>query len=229
MARKSSRKTSTSAKKARTRAVAKPAARAPKAAKRGATKKASKKASKIAPKVAIKSPRSAQARPSKKVARRAGGAGKAAVQPGGGRRGRSQESLFTEGVERAMQGYLFDAISLFEDAIEVAPKGPLADDALFNIGAAYLRMRLVKDAEEAFTRLLSDYPESTIDAVFNAKEQGRTAAKALLGRMQARLAQGNVDGATADREALRGYGDSWVLDPGGARKSFHELAMAVMG
>jgi len=127
-----------------------------------------------------------------------------------------------------MQGYLFDAVALFQDAIDAAPKGPLADDALFNIGAAYLRMRLVKDAEEAFTHLVEEYADSAIDSVFNANEQGRTAAKALLGRMQARLAQGKVDAARADREALRGYGDSWVIDPSGAKKSFLDLAVALM-
>ena len=155
-------------------------------------------------------------------------AGAAGVRARAKSRARTPESLFSEGVERAMQGYLFDAIALFTDAVDAAPRGPLADDALFNVGATYLRMRLVNDAEQTFTRLLREYPESTIDAVFNGKEQGRTAAKALLGRMQARLAQGRIDDAKADREALKAYGDSWVLDPSGTKKSFHDLALAVM-
>lgn len=129
-----------------------------------------------------------------------------------------------------MQGFGFDAIQLFEDAIAADPKGELADDALFNIGSAYLQMRLVSDAERAFTQLLERFPDSTIAAVAGGSEEhGRTAAKALLGRMQARLAQGNVDGARSDRDALADYDDSWVVDPSGRRRTFGELARAVMG
>lgn len=138
------------------------------------------------------------------------------------------EAIFREAVERAMQGYGFDAISLFRDAIVADPTGDLADDALFNIGAAFLQMRLVKDAEEAFTELLERYPSATIAAVYNGNEHGRTAAKALLGRMQARLAAGDFEGAKADRAALAAYPDSWVTDPRGARRTFMELAAAVM-
>lgn len=141
---------------------------------------------------------------------------------------RAASAIFAEAVERAMQGYLFDAVSLFRDVVESEPSGALADDALFNIGTALLQMRMVTDAEKTFTELIEKYPESTIDAVYNGNEHGRTAAKALLGRMQARLAQGKFDEARADREALAGYEDSWVTDPNGNRKSFRELAVAVM-
>lgn len=148
-------------------------------------------------------------------ARRASGPGAAAA-------------IFSEAVQRAMQGYGFDAIALFRDAIDANPAGELADDALFNIGAAYLQMRLVKDAEDAFTELIAKYPDATIAAVHNGNEHGRTAAKALLGRMQARYAAGDFAGAESDRAALAAYDDSWVTDPHGDRKTFRELAAAVM-
>ncbi len=129
-----------------------------------------------------------------------------------------------------MQGFAFDAIHLFQDAIAADPKGDLADDALFNVGTTYLRMRLVADAEQAFTELIERFPESTIASVASpSQEHGRTAAKALLGRMQARLAQGNVEGARSDLDALSAYEDSWVVDPAGRRRTYAELARAILG
>ena len=139
------------------------------------------------------------------------------------------KAAFGEAVERVAQGFLFDAVPSFRDAIDADPKGPLADDALFNIGGIYLQMGLVKDAEEAFTELIGAYPDATISATAGAKEFGRTAAKAFLGRLRSRLAAGDQHGARADLMALAGYTDSWVVTSDGGRRSFHDLGVEAFG
>lgn len=143
---------------------------------------------------------------------------------GGGSKSERLQRTFAEAVERAMQGYLFDAIALFQDVVRRDRRSDVADDALFNIGACYLQMHLYNDAEKAFTQVLEQYPDATIHAVAGGQEVGRTAAKALLGRYRARRMLKDSAGAAADRDALQGYGDSYVVNPDGQRITFFELA-----
>jgi len=138
------------------------------------------------------------------------------------------QALFMEAVGRASQGFLFDAIGLFRAAIKANPKGEFADDALFDIGHCYLRMQLLNDAEKTFTELLRKYPDATINCVLGGREQGRTAAKALLGRARARLKLGDLEGAQKDVRKLADYPDSTASDVEGNRRSFHELGVALL-
>ncbi|MCA9284573.1 MAG: hypothetical protein KDA22_05135, partial [Phycisphaerales bacterium] len=62
-------------------------------------------------------------------------------------------------------------------------------------------------------------------ATAGTREFGRTGAKALLGRLRARLALGDQHGARSDLMALAGYSDSWVETPDGMRRSFHDLGV----
>lgn len=156
------------------------------------------------------------------------GAKRGAAGPRGTKSERAAKT-FSEAVERAGQGFLFDAIALFRDAIETDPRGDLADDALFNVGGIYLQMGLLKDAEASFTELIEQYPEATISSTLGAQETGRTAAKAHLGRLRARLAAGNRDGARSDLMALAGFTDSWVTDANGVRRTFYDLGIEAFG
>lgn len=104
----------------------------------------------------------------------------------------------------------------------------LADDALVNAGLCYMQMSLYRDAVAQFTRVIQGYPESTIAGVFGGTEVGRTAAKALLNRMRCHLLLGDADAARKDLKALGKYGDSYVLDGQGGRKTFFEVANEVL-
>ncbi len=143
---------------------------------------------------------------------------------GGGSKPERLQRTFAEAIERAMQGYLFDAIALFHDVVRSDRRSEVADDALFNVGACCLQMHLYNDAEKAFTQVLDQYPDATIHAVAGGQEVGRTAAKALLGRYRARRMLKDSAGAAADRDALQGYSDSYVVNPDGKRITFFELA-----
>jgi tetratricopeptide (TPR) repeat protein len=206
-------------KKSKTKVAAKPAKRrAIKVIKKPSTKRAGARRP-----GAGKGGRPAKALPgSRKIARTPGSRGKHRAKS------RTSDVLFLEGVEHTARGFLFDAITAFREAIRLDPRGDLADDALYNIGACFLRMRLLKDAEEAFSRIIQQYPNATISATVGGNEHGRTAAKALLGRIHARLGQGDERGARDDLESLRGYDDSYATDPSGRRRTFHELGTAMV-
>ena len=123
---------------------------------------------------------------------------------------------------------MFDAVKAFEQVAKDAKGGEFADDALFNKGLCYLRMNLFHDAIASFSRVIQGYPKATIAAVAGFKEHGRTAAKALLGRIRCHLALGDLKAARADLDSLESYKDSYVVDDEGKKRSFHELGSEVL-
>ncbi len=133
-------------------------------------------------------------------------------------------SSFQQGMELAMQGFLFDAIKAFQKVAKDDKGGEFADDALFNAGLCTMRMNLFGDAIRYFSRVIRDYPEATIAAGPRSNEHGRTAAKALLGRIRCHLARGDSDAAHRDLDDLAPYDDSYVVDGAGNRRTFHDLA-----
>jgi tetratricopeptide (TPR) repeat protein len=134
----------------------------------------------------------------------------------------SAKTLFLQGVDLAQTGFLFDAIGSFRAAAEQT-RSPYADDALFNVGHCYLRMQLFGDALRTFGAVIEQFPRSKIAQVGDAKEFGRTAAKAHLGRCHAHLALGDGDAALAEVDALAKFKDSYVLERG-RRVTFRTLA-----
>ena len=134
-------------------------------------------------------------------------------------------ALFALGVDLSQRGFLFDAIAAFRDASKSAPKNELADDALVNIGLCSLKMGMYADAIDAFTSVIEDYPNATIAEIDAGEEHGRTAAKALYGRVRAKAAIGDFAGAKTDAEALTPFDDAYAVDEtSGDRVSFHSLA-----
>jgi tetratricopeptide (TPR) repeat protein len=150
-----------------------------------------------------------------KASTKAGATGKA-IDP---------SSMFMLGVDLAQRGFVFDAMAAFRDAAKRAPKHELADDALVNIGVCSLRLGLFADAVDAFTRVIEEFPDATIAEADAGEEHGRTAAKALFGRVRAKAGLGDFAGARADAAALAAYDDSYAVDPtSGERTTFHALA-----
>jgi len=131
-------------------------------------------------------------------------------------------------VELARSGFLFDAVSKFEAVVKADKRGEVADDALFNAGACFLKMGLYHDAVAYFSRVLQGYPDAKIHAVPGAMEVGRTAAKAHLGTLHAYLAMGQRDNASKELETLKQYTDSYVIVPDGSKKTFHQLGVEAL-
>lgn len=116
----------------------------------------------------------------------------------------------------------------FCDIVAKDREDELADDALMNAGLCFLQMRLHHDALSYFAKVIQGYPDATIAGVGGAREVGRTAAKAHYGSLQAHLALGDRASAEKDLAALAGYRDSYVLDPQGRKRSFHDLGKAAL-
>lgn len=133
------------------------------------------------------------------------------------------KALFLQGVEMSQHGFLFDAIENFK-IVATVPRSPWADDALFNVGLCYLQMKLYGEAISTFADVIERFPRSKIAQVGDAKEFGRTAAKAHLGRVHAFLAIGDRDAAEQETALLRPMKDSFVKGPGRRKRSFYTLA-----
>ncbi len=135
---------------------------------------------------------------------------------------------FERGVNFAATGFLFDAIGCFRKSAEADAKNALADDAYYNAGLCYFQLGLYHEAAEYFTRVIQGYPRATIHAAAGAKEFGKTAAKAHLGRLRAYLALGRKDDAQKEIDDLNKYPDSYVVDGKGARRTFYELGLEAL-
>ncbi len=117
---------------------------------------------------------------------------------------------------------------MIEAVAKADRKGEVADDALFNAGACFLKMGLYQDAVAYFARVIQGYPDAKIHAVPGAMEVGRTAAKAHLGSLHAYLAMGQRDNASKELDTLKDYGDSYVIVPDGSKRTFHQLGVEAL-
>lgn len=70
---------------------------------------------------------------------------------------RAELDLYVARLSRIAEG-----VKVIERVIERAPFGPLADDAVLNIGDAYMRTGSYEDARDQYDRLLRNYPNSTL-------------------------------------------------------------------
>ena len=75
-----------------------------------------------------------------------------------------------------------------------------------------------------FGDVIERFPRSKIAQVGDAREYGRTAAKAHLGRVHAHLALGDTDAARAEMKSLASFKYSYVLNLRGRKASFQTLA-----
>jgi tetratricopeptide (TPR) repeat protein len=136
---------------------------------------------------------------------------------------------FREALLLASRNMPSEALHAFKELVETWPADELADDAQYNVGACYLAMNQFGAAAGAFESLLEQYPDATIASDENGgRESGRTAAKAWLGLLSARLGLGDVDGARAACRALADYGDSKIHPAPGIERSFHDVAESLL-
>lgn len=198
------------------------------AKKKAAKAKSANKPAKPAKKTAAKSAKKATKKAGTKAPAKKAGAkpsNKPTAKPTAKPTKIDPAAMFALGVDLSKRGFLFDAIAAFRDATKSAPKNDLADDALVNVGLCSLKMGMYADAIDAFTRVIEEYPDATIAEADEGEEHGRTAAKALYGRVRAKAAIGDFAGAKADADAIAPYDDAYAVnETSGDRVSFHALA-----
>lgn len=132
--------------------------------------------------------------------------------------------LFTKAVQLARGEFYLDAIEQFRAVVEMEDAEGLADDAVYNIGLCFFKMKAFQRAARQFRRVIDEYPETTIAGEECPGEFGRTAAKAHLGLLMCALATGDLAEADAQLAALEQYPGSYVLEgEEQTRRTFHEL------
>ena len=127
---------------------------------------------------------------------------------------------FERALELTTRNMIVDAAAVFREVSERWPEHELADDALYNLGACWLAMNQFHRAADTFRELLRRYPDAQIHDSDNSGEQGRTAAKALLGLIAANLGRGDLEAAKVAAENLEHYQDSFIARPGLTRTYF---------
>jgi len=131
---------------------------------------------------------------------------------------------FTQGLELAQDEFYLDATHKFNMLIEEFPENDLADDALYNIGLCYFRMKQYGLAIETFQQVIYNYPGSTISALENKNESGMTAATCYYSILLSHIAMGNK--AMADEAAcqLEQFSDNTFVIINNEKKTYSELA-----
>ena len=128
----------------------------------------------------------------------------------------------------AARNHVVDAAAAFREIALHWPGDELADDALWNVGACYLAMSQQQRAVAAFREVIERYPDADIHPSDERGESGRTAAKAWLGIVTARLGLGDIEGARQACDELANYPDSKVEPPHGEARSFHDIGRAII-
>jgi len=131
---------------------------------------------------------------------------------------------FTEGLHQAQQEFYLDAIGKFQVLVDEYPNSDLADDALFNIGLCYFKMKQLEQAIESFNQVIINYPDTTISSLDNANEFGKTAAKCHYGIFQCFLLIGKEEEAKNELEKLKPFNQNTYILVEGKKMSFEELA-----
>lgn len=131
---------------------------------------------------------------------------------------------FTEGLQQAQQEFYMDAIGKFQVLVNEYPNSDLADDALFNIGLCYLKMKQLEQAIEAFNQVIINYPDATISSLDNANEFGKTAAKCHYGIFQCFILLGKKEEAQKEIEKIKPFNQNTYVIIEERKVSFEELA-----
>lgn len=131
---------------------------------------------------------------------------------------------FTEGLNLAKNEFYLDSINKFTMLIDEFPKSDLADDALYNVGLCYFKLKQFNQAIETFNQVITNYPDGTISVLGNANEFGKTAAKCHYGCFQCLLLLNEKERAEAEIKNLKSFNQSTYIIVNDKKISFEELA-----
>lgn len=131
---------------------------------------------------------------------------------------------FTEGLNLAKDEFYLDSINKFQMLIDEYPQSDLADDALYNIGLCYFKMKQFEQAIETFNQVITNYPDATISALDNGNEFGLTTAKCLLGIFNCYFLSGETENAKKIIGELKPYDNTSYLMVNNNKTTFKEMA-----
>ena len=131
---------------------------------------------------------------------------------------------FTEGLNLAKDEFYLDSINKFKMLIDEYPLSDLADDALYNIGLCYFKMKQFEQSIETFNQVITNYPDATISVLDNGNEFGLTAAKCHYGIFLSNLAFGNIDKAETAIKELKPFNASTYIIINKENRSYESLA-----
>jgi len=86
----------------------------------------------------------------------------ASMRPAGAASSLSAETMYTQATRDFMLGDFDMAIDGFKAFVETYPAGETAAKALLNMGESYSFQNRLKEAVEAFTRVINEYPQSAV-------------------------------------------------------------------
>jgi len=132
---------------------------------------------------------------------------------------------FTEGLNLAKDEFYLDSINKFKILIDEYPQSDLADDALYNVGLCYFKMKQFEQAIETFNRAIINYPDATISALDNGNEFGLIAAKCLLGIFNSYFISNKIEDAKKIIEELKPYDNNSYLIVNNQKRTFKEVAI----
>lgn len=135
--------------------------------------------------------------------------------------------FFVKGLENAKEEFYIDSINEFKNLIHDFPDSELGDDALYNIGLCYFKLKQLLKSIEIFEKVINQYPDATISILEGGSEFGRTAAKAYYGIINCYLAMGEVVKAESVINYLDEYDDSYVIS-NVKKRTFKELSIELI-
>ena len=131
---------------------------------------------------------------------------------------------FTEGLNLAKDEFYLDSINKFKMLIDEYPQSDLADDALYNVGLCYFKIKQFEQAIETFNQVITNYPDATISALEKGNEFGLTAAKCYYGMFSSQLALGNIDDAEAVIKELKPFNANTYIIINNEKQSYETLS-----
>lgn len=134
--------------------------------------------------------------------------------------------LFKKGIELINREYYVDAIHKFNMLIDDYPESDLADDALYNVGLCYFKMKQFELAIETFYKVIFDYPNAEISVLEN--EFGKTDAKCYYSIFLSHLALGQKEKAAEIKLQLKDFSNDNYIDINNERKTYFELSDMIM-
>jgi tetratricopeptide (TPR) repeat protein len=135
---------------------------------------------------------------------------------------------FSEGLSLVKNEFYLDSINKFKMLIDEYPQSDLADDALYNIGLCYFKMKQFELAIETFNQVINNYPDATISALDNGNEFGKTAAKCHYGCFQCYLLLNEKENAEIEIKNLKSFNKSTYIIVDNKKISFEKLAITML-
>lgn len=130
---------------------------------------------------------------------------------------------FIEAVTLFNDGFYWDAIEAFQDALSSGLEDMYVDDCFLNIAISYMQLNLFLEAEEYFNKSIEAAQISGDHIDFEGSIVGKTSDRAKLGLIRVSLAKNQLDQAKQFLEEIKDT-ESYVKTDGN-KISIFEIAL----